>query len=294
MATGIYSLPSENNQQYSLDVQLAEGATSSLTLNQNVASIVSATANRPGLIVVDRVDSGGNKTASKREYISFTGVSGQQLTGLVRALGGSTDQVHSVGAIVEFVFDVVQLEAIYDAILREHTFEGLHASLPSIHHAFIHTHFSVSGASLTGFEGRRFVNPSLPSLAIVEPNTLLGASGASVRGVDAIRPVWFIPGTVSAASTSIGPPVAMPGSGTIEFVTVTLQSPISAASLIVDINKNFSSIFDAATRPTIPGGGTFVSTASIASKIFARGNIFTVDLDAGGWFVDATVQFHAR
>lgn len=86
-------------------------------------------SNAPGVCVIDRVDANNNPTASKREYISFTGVSGSTLTGLSRGLAGSTDQIHAVGAIVEFVFDVVQAQAIKDTFETEHNEDGTHSDI---------------------------------------------------------------------------------------------------------------------------------------------------------------------
>lgn len=258
-----YQPPTQNGLQLTLDAQLAAGATSSLTLNQSVTGIVQA----PGICWIDRIDSSGNKTPTKREYISFTGVSGSQLTGLTRGLAGSSDQVHSVGAIVEFGPDVVQAQADYDTFVNEHTVNGVHASLASL------TYIKVVNEQVTGS---------------------FNVSGASLQGFP-LRPVWVIPGTVSAASTSIGKPIDMPERGTIEFISVALRSPISGASLVLDINKNFTTVFtDQNTRPSILGGGTYVSTASISVKAFNRGDVFSVDVDNGGWFSDATVKFQAR
>ena len=120
----IFHPPSVNALQKTLDAQLLSGATASMTLN-NVTSIV----NGPGVVVIDRVDSNGDSTASKREYISFTGTSGSTLTGLTRNVdGGGSDQDHSVGAIVEFIFDVVQAQEIKDIVEAEHSTAGAHTT----------------------------------------------------------------------------------------------------------------------------------------------------------------------
>lgn len=267
----LYRVPTQNNAQYTLDSQLAAGGTT-LTLNQSVAGIVQA----PGVCVIDRVDSSGSKTPSKREYISFTGVSGADLTGLSRGLAGSTDQVHAVSAIVEFVPDVVQEEAKYVWSVKEHDTTGVHASL----------------VSLTVAKTLTLVVASAASVSQLAVNTIFNASGASLLAMP-IRPVWAFNGA-SAATTSIGGPVDMPEAGTIDYVSITLNGPVSGASLLFDLNKNFGSMFDAGTRPTILGGGTFVSTASLAVKTFARGDQLSVDLDAGGWFKAATVRVQAR
>lgn len=146
MAT-LYRVPTQNALQYTLDAALTAGGTS-LTLNQSVTGVVRA----PGVVVIDRVDASGNATASKREYISFTGVSGAQLTGLSRGLASSTDQVHSVGAIVEFTPDVVQEQEWYAWGTTEHTVGGVHASMPSVSFLKVYTHLNASGASLSGFQ----------------------------------------------------------------------------------------------------------------------------------------------
>lgn len=256
----IYRVPTENNSQYTLDTQFAQGG-ATMTLNQSVSSIVRA----PGICVIDRVDSSGNKTASKREYVSFTGVSGAQLTGVTRGLAGSSDQVHSVGAIVEFVPDVVQENAWYTWATLEHTTDGVHASLPSISYLKVSTRFDASGASVTG-----------------------------ITVSTAITPVWVLPGNTSSASVSMGKPLDMPKDATIGWASVILRSPASGCSLIFDINKNFTTIFtDQNTRLSILGGGTFVSTASISVKAFNQGDVFSVDLDAGGNYSDATLKIYA-
>lgn len=105
----IYKVPLSNNSQYTLDTQYTAGGTS-LVLNTNVASVVQA----PGTCVVDRVDVSGNKTASKRTYYTFTGVSTTTLTGL--AVADGTDQTHAVGAVVEFVPDITWAQSIYNGL----------------------------------------------------------------------------------------------------------------------------------------------------------------------------------
>ena len=120
----LFNPSSVNATQKTLGAALLTGATASVTLN-SVTSIVDGL----GAFVVDRVDSNGVSTASKREYITFTGVSGSTLTGLTRSAdGGGSDQDHAVGAIVEFVNDVVQAKAVKDVIETEHTTAGVHAT----------------------------------------------------------------------------------------------------------------------------------------------------------------------
>ena len=123
MAT-LLNVPLVNGLQKTLDAQLDSGTTASVTLN-NTTNIQS-----PGVFVVNRIDANGNeKSASEREFIKFTGVSGNTLTGLTRnADGGSSDQDHAVGSIVEFVADVTWAQALVDVIETEHNSDGTHAS----------------------------------------------------------------------------------------------------------------------------------------------------------------------
>lgn len=44
--------------------------------------------------------------------------------------------------------------------------------------------------------------------------------------------------------------------------------------------NNGSSIFAGVTKPTIVGGGTFVSTASINTKAVSPGNVLRADINA--------------
>jgi len=110
----LYAVPSQNFVQKTLSADLLSGVTASATLN-NVTNI----QNLPGVMIVDRVDSNGTETLSKREVILYTAVSGSTVTTLTRNADGSgTDQDHQVGAIVEFSPDVLWAQGIYDALTQ--------------------------------------------------------------------------------------------------------------------------------------------------------------------------------
>jgi len=111
MSTPLIFPTTTNAVQKTLDASLLTGVTASATLN-NVTGI----QNLKGLMVIDRIDGNNNLTPTKREYVSFAGTSGSTVVTLVRGLAGSTDQDHAVGAIVEFVNDVVQQQAILDGL----------------------------------------------------------------------------------------------------------------------------------------------------------------------------------
>ena len=110
--TPLYYPPTQNGLQKSLDAALNIGVTAAMTLNN-----VTGVQNKPGVCLIDRIDTGGNaKSASFREFIIYQGTSGVTLTTLTRGLGGSTDQDHAVGAVVEFIPDITWGQAVIDAL----------------------------------------------------------------------------------------------------------------------------------------------------------------------------------
>lgn len=122
----LYNVPLQNNIQRTLANTLNAGETLTITFSTSVSAVLQASASIPGLLVIDRVDANGIATPSLTEYISFTGVSGSTVTGLVRGLAGTSDIAHSIGAIVEFVPDVTWADAINDVITTEHDADGQH------------------------------------------------------------------------------------------------------------------------------------------------------------------------
>lgn len=145
----IYDPPSINGIQKTLDAKLLSGITASMTLN-NVTGI----QDKPGVCVVDLIDANEKFTPAKREYISFTGVSGNTLTGLTRNVdSGGSDQDHAVGAIVQFPADVLQQQALIDFIRVQHNDDGTHKSA-------LVTTLKATGAEInTGTEDTKIVTP---------------------------------------------------------------------------------------------------------------------------------------
>jgi hypothetical protein len=228
----------------------------------------------PCYLVIDRVDSAGTiKTSTLWEYIKVTNVVSNTLT-VTRAQGGSTQQSHSSGAVVEAVITSSMFEDWYNAVNPEHTSAGGHV----ISTATV-TNLYSGGATITSAGIGTLVTP-----------THLNVANASISGIG-LNPTWYIPSLPSLASTALGRPMAMPRPGTLQFVSVTLNANISTTSVYFDVNKNFTSIFDAVGRPLIDGG-TYVSTASIKTKNFKAGDVFTIDydgIDLGGNNVDAVI-----
>lgn len=223
----------------------------------------------PCYLVIDRVDSSGTlKATSLWEYVKVTNVASNTLT-IERGKGGSTAQAHSSGAVVEAVITSSMFEDWYAALNPEHTSTGGHVITGTM---------TIAGMNLA----------SVATIAVGSFGHL--NAQASVTGLG-LNPTWYIPSLPSLPTTSLGRPMAMPRNGTLKFVNVTLNGIVSSPTVFFDVNKNFTSIFDAACRPLI-ANGTFVSTASIKTKNFVAGDVFNVDyeiIDLGGNAVDATV-----
>ena len=263
MAAGIPRPSSDENISTTLAAGITDVATSVDV--SDASKIVS-----PCYLVIDRVDSSGTlKTSTLWEYIKVTDVTSNTLT-FERGKGGSTAQAHSSGAVVEAVITSSMFEDWYAVLNPEHNSAGGHV---------------ISTATITN----AVVTNSLLANASVT-NSLL-VSAASVVGLG-LNPTWYIPSLPSNATTGLGRPASMPRVGTWKWASVTFNGIVSSATVFFDINKNFTSIFDAGTRPLV-ANGTFASTASILTKNFSAGDVFSVDydiIDLGGNSVDATVQ----
>jgi len=78
----------------------------------------------PGIICIDRQDANNANTPTLREYVSYTGISSNTLTGCSRGLGGSTAQTHNSGAKVEEIWSVSHWNDFVDAWLTSHNADG--------------------------------------------------------------------------------------------------------------------------------------------------------------------------
>lgn len=256
-------VPTQNNSQYTLDTQLSAGGTS-LTLNQSVSSIVQA----PGYGWIDRVDSSGSVTPTKREYFYFTGVSSAQLTGLTRGLAGSTDQVHSVGAIVEFGPNVSEEADKYSVFTTEHTVTGVHASLPSLSFVLTQNLVGVSGASLNSLNMK----------------TLFSASGASVVGLTfpsqasghilQLRttdgdPVWGPPTANSAVASLTTTAKARASRGSNQSISDVTITKVALDTEQYDPGSNFDAVTN--NRFVAPVTGYYVVTGQVTMQTTGSG-----------------------
>lgn len=125
--TQLYYPPTTNGLQKTLGDALDAGE------NTMVISNTTGVQDKPGVVVVNRIDTNSaEKSAALREYISYTGVVGTtngSLTGLTRGLGGTSDQDHAVGSVIEFICDLTVFQAVIDFLLVEHEeADGTHDS----------------------------------------------------------------------------------------------------------------------------------------------------------------------
>lgn len=110
----LLSVPSKNGVQKTLASQLLSTAGNGDPISFDD---VDGIANSPGILVINRVDANGETTPAKREYIEYSGTSGNTVIITTRNVDGSNSALtHAVGSIVEFVPDVVWAQRIYDAL----------------------------------------------------------------------------------------------------------------------------------------------------------------------------------
>lgn len=76
-------------------------------------------------LTIDRVDSTGTATPTKMERITGV-ISAGNLTAYTRGVDGSTEQSHSSGAVVEYIWNADDLNDLVDGILVGHNQDGTH------------------------------------------------------------------------------------------------------------------------------------------------------------------------
>jgi len=110
----LLSAPSKNAVQKELSAQLLNtaGASDPISFDD-----VDGIPNLPGVLVINRVDSSGVATPAKREYIEYSGTSGNTVLITTRDVDSSNSALtHAIGSIVEFIPDVTWGGRVYDAL----------------------------------------------------------------------------------------------------------------------------------------------------------------------------------
>lgn len=143
--------PTKNAIQKTLAAQLLNTATTGDPISFDD---VDGIDNAPGTLVINRVDSNGTATASKREYIEYSGTSGNTVLITTRNVDGSNAALtHAVGSIVEFVPDVTWANRIYDAlstIIDVTDTSVINSSIVTLTGTQSLTNKTIAGATLSG------------------------------------------------------------------------------------------------------------------------------------------------
>lgn len=110
----LLAAPTKNAVQKTLSAQLLSSAGNGDPISfDDVDGIL----NLPGVLVINRVDTSGTSTAAKREYIEYSGTSGNTVLIETRNVDNSNAALtHAVGSIVEFIPDVTWADRIYDTL----------------------------------------------------------------------------------------------------------------------------------------------------------------------------------
>jgi hypothetical protein len=220
---------------YESSSQNAFSTTLNGTINDTVQTVTLTSVSNlvaPGVIVLDRQDGSGNDTPSKREYISFTGISGSDLTGVVRGVAGSTAQSHSSGALVEAILTVTHWTDLVDFLQVEHDSAGKHV---------------ISTATITYTETVRLAVTSIASIARIEGSNALFSTGTitnlSAASLFYPRPTqiywsWLgsLPTLLTGTATQSFPMVRATRNWTLDSVFVSLLSAPSLGALQTNIN----------------------------------------------------------
>jgi hypothetical protein len=244
----------------------------------------------PGTLVIDRVDSNGNLTASAREIVAYTGIAGNDITGCTRAFDGSTAYAHADGAICETTLTAQGFASLVTTIATFADTNGYIRAIASPVSIGRGDFIQIDVASVASIAEIRSGNLMATNATITGS---LNLSNASVTGVG-LYPVWRSSAAYSGPTIGIGGLLVAPKPATWSWVSVVTRSVASGTSVVFDIMNNGVSIFAGVTPPTILAGGTYVSTASINTKAISPGQILRADIktiaSGVGVITDVTVQ----
>jgi hypothetical protein len=261
MADSLFVAPTINFKQTTLNGGIDDSVTT-ITLNST------ANLQAPGYVVVDRVDSNGVSTPSLREVISYTGISGSDLTGCTRGADGSTQQAHSDLAVVETMPTVGMWNSLATIVVRGMTVDGYLKAIAS----------PVSIARLQANQ----LYASVASIAQAHVTQRLEVSGASITGFG-FYPVFSSSANYSGPTVAIGGVLRAPRAGTLQWVSVSTRYVVSTASIGFDFKiRDVTAFANATMRPAIAAGGTFVSTASLSVKNINQGDLLSADIATVG------------
>lgn len=128
--------------------------------------------NAPGVLVINRQDDTGTDTPAAREVISFTGVSGSDLTGVTRGFNDSTARAHSDGAIVEAVFTTTMWNDLRDNVAAVISTDGANIAVTG-----------TASVAVLNADAQRGATAALTSVASVSKLSFTNAYGSAATFV---------------------------------------------------------------------------------------------------------------
>lgn len=212
----------------------------------------------PGVVVIDRVDSNGTATPSAREYISFTGISTNTLTGVSRGLGGSSAQAHSSAAVVEEVWSISHWNDAVDFMAASHDSTGnIVTSAATITTLTTATPKIIT--SINDTNGNEWLKPSIAGSAVNEITIGNAATGN--------------PPTISATGndSNIGITVTSKGSGNAIITSPSGEVQLTAKT---KADVTYGSITDQGTQSS--GTVTLNWATTNRHKIVLSGSSVTI------------------
>lgn len=265
--------PTKNAVQKTLAAQLlsSAGASDPITFDD-----VDGLPNLPGVLVINRVDENGTSTPSKREYIEYSGTSGNTVLITTRNVdGGNSALTHAVGSIVEFIPDVIWADRIYDALATVTTIADT---------TVVNTTNVVTPAGTQTLTNKTLTSPTINSPTITTP-TIDTIASTRVNPRTTTETSSATP-TINTDNTDMHTITAL-ATDITSFTTNLSGTPVNGQKLIIRILDN-------GTARSITWGASFASrgatlpTTTVLSKYQYNGFIWNSTTST--WDLVATVD----
>ena len=247
----------------------------------------------PGVVVIDRQDASGNDTPSEREYVYYTGISTNDLTGCDRGQGGSTAQAHNDGAVVEEVMTAMHWEGLRTCVAAGHTDAG--------------TGLHLSGTASVAIVQSQKILSSTASVGSLTAGTITGTTLNATNLIGGVKGqfVWTQLGSLVTSQATLASDDHIPfmrarKNLTINSCWVGVMSAPSTAALGINIDYRSTptstpaSIFS--TAPTVDVGEPTTDTAATAAALsltsLASGTLLQPSISSPGGAGDLTITLN--
>jgi len=228
-----------------LQTGISTGTADTITLG----SVVGLPTSTEITLTFDRVDSGGTSTPTKVERITGV-ISGSTLTSYTRAIDGTTEQAHSAGAVIEYIFNADDWNDMINGILVEHEQDGTHdAAIAKLTTAQTFTNKTLTSPKIGTALGDTSGNEVIKFSAVVASAVNEIAVKPAITGVNPTL-------GVTGGDTNVGLDITNKGTGKIRFQNAGYYSipqtaaPASGATVTCYLNKGNEHIYDLAAGGT--------------------------------------------